>query len=77
MGWERQEGWQSKEGLTFHVGVNRKVDESIIIGDNIKITVVYPGDQQRSIEAPGRFLFIGKVLQIQDENRRSHVGPAG
>jgi carbon storage regulator len=55
--------------------LTRKVDESIIIGDNIKITVVdIRGDQAKiGIEAP-REISVHReevYLEIQEENRRA------
>ena len=55
--------------------LTRKVDESIIIGDNIKITVVdIRGDQAKiGIEAPLEISVHREevYLEIQEENRRA------
>ncbi len=61
--------------------LTRKVDESIIIGDNIKITVVdIRGDQAKiGIEAP-REISVHReevYLEIQEENRRAAMSAQG
>ncbi|HHV94529.1 MAG TPA: carbon storage regulator CsrA [Firmicutes bacterium] len=57
--------------------LTRKVDESIIIGDNIKITVVeIRGDQAKiGIEAPREISVHREEVyrEIQAENRRAAV----
>lgn len=68
------DGNKSKEGLSLLV-LTRKIDESIIIGDNIRVTIVdVRGEQVKlGIDAP-RSISVHReevYREIQEENRRA------